>query len=218
MAAPMEGLGPYARLANTHSPSTIKQESITSDEGDAEHEDDDSYHLPAPSRTRNRHGYARGRRHKHTDSASTTSFLMHDDVDAEEQDWPVNNATKLKGTLWPGMDIFDSATPDMRRKRNQKKNAKVLIALQNNSELITPIEWVFDVNGVLQKEREITGIPESDDLIEGESEPEPDAQEKKRARRRPRPALIKKEPNTGRTTRNSRPPPRASTSRNGRGK
>ncbi|EME39619.1 hypothetical protein DOTSEDRAFT_75313, partial [Dothistroma septosporum NZE10] len=101
------------------------------------------------------------------------------------------------------MDIFDSATAEMRRKRNQKKHASVLRSLQATSEVVEPTESVWDTEGILRKERLITGSPASDDsLIEGESEPEPEIMEKKRTRRRARPALVEKDVNTGRILRN----------------
>jgi hypothetical protein len=42
------------------------------------------------------------------------------------------------------MDIFDSATPETRRKRNQKKTTSVILQLQATSEIVTPTELIFD--------------------------------------------------------------------------
>ena len=33
---------------------------------------------------------------------------------------PMNDKLALKGVIWPGMDLFDSATLKNKRKRNQK--------------------------------------------------------------------------------------------------
>lgn len=122
----------------------------------------------------------------------------------EEPDDRGSNANTVtpKGVQWPGMSMFDSATPEMKRKRNQKKSTNVLKQLEAASAVIVPNEHVFDATGVLRTTRVITGEPESSDsLIEGESEPEMDVQERKRPRRRPRAALAEKHVNTGRVSR-----------------
>ncbi|KAM3414984.1 hypothetical protein BST61_g10121 [Cercospora zeina] len=169
----------------SNSPSTIKQESVSSFEDD----DDDIYEPIA----------GRPPRRRANNSMSALSQL--DEMSDLGED-AANDNTKLKGIIWPGMDIFDSATPDMKRRRNQKKDARVLRALQATSEIVEPTECVYDTTGELRREREITGLPPSeDDLIEGESEPEPDEQEKRRPRRNTRQPLVKKEPNSGRVTR-----------------
>lgn len=173
----------------------VKQESMSSfsDNDDDDDDDDDSYVVePRPRRPA-------ARRRQHNGSGSLGS-LMDDDASVDEMP---NDETKLKGIRWPGMDIFDSATAEMRRKRNQKKHASVLRSLQATSEVVEPTESVWDTEGILRKERLITGSPASDDsLIEGESEPEPEITEKKRTRRRARPALVDKDVNTGRILRN----------------
>lgn len=119
--------------------------------------------------------------------------------------------TKLKGVVWDGMGLFDSATPDMRRKRNQKKAVSVVEQLQATSEVVEATECVFDAEGVLRRERPITGNPEEEDgmsPLKGESEPEPESppppKKKKAATRKPRAALAEKDVNTGRTTRRRR--------------
>lgn len=179
----------------------IKQESFDTSASDEEDEDYDF--MPGRAQP--------ARRRHHYPSESVHSMLGEDDS-------LVNDNTKLKGVLWPGMDLFDSATPEMRRKRNQKKNVSVLQSLQATSEIVEPTECVFDREGVLRKEREITGNPESeDDLIEGESEPEPEFTEKKRARRRPRAAMVEKDVNSGRTLRSRRQPHHPTGARRSRG-
>ncbi|CAK1368062.1 unnamed protein product [Cercospora beticola] len=169
----------------SNSPSTIKQESVSS----FDDEEDDVYEPLA------------GRNSRRRANNSISVFSQMDEISDFGEDI-VNDNTKLKGVIWPGMSIFDSATPDMKRRRNQKKDARVLRALQATSEIVEPTECVYDTAGELRRERDITGLPPSeDDLIEGESEPEPEEQEKKRPRRNGRQALVKKEPNTGRVTR-----------------
>jgi hypothetical protein len=57
------------------------------------------------------------------------------------------------------MDIFDSATPEMKRVRNQRKDSSVLESMMAASEEITPIEWVFNADGVFKNSRDIFGPP-----------------------------------------------------------
>lgn len=128
----------------------------------------------------------------------------------EEQDPldPPNDMARLKGDIWPGMDIFDSATPEMRRKRNQKKAFSVIVQLQATSEIVTPTELIFDHAGEFKKERVISGEPNSaDSPLRGETTPEPDEPPvKKRAttRRRPKTVLAERDPNGGRNLRSNR--------------
>jgi hypothetical protein len=115
---------------------------------------------------------------------------------------PITDIMIPKGVQWPGMAMFDSATADMKRKRNQKKSTNVVKQLQATSEVIEPNELVFDAEGTHRKTRLITGEPESSDsLIEGESEPEVEAVERKRPRRRTRQPLTEKNVNTCRPSR-----------------
>jgi len=82
-----------------------------------------------------------------------------DDVD---QPMP-NECNKLKGIYWPGMDIFDSATPDMRRKRNQKKDISVVEQLEASSREVEASELIFTPDHFsFKKKRDISGLPEED--------------------------------------------------------
>ncbi|KAF2157118.1 hypothetical protein K461DRAFT_317266 [Myriangium duriaei CBS 260.36] len=84
-----------------------------------------------------------------------------DGADADED----NRSTeynRLKGVLWPGMDMFDSATPDMKRRRNQKKSLDVVDRLEAQSKEIEATEVVYSAEGIAQKARPITGFPHSD--------------------------------------------------------
>jgi hypothetical protein len=60
------------------------------------------------------------------------------------------------------MDIFDSATPEMRRKRNQKKATSVIVQLQATSKIVIPTELIFNNLGQFKKERVISGEPNSE--------------------------------------------------------
>lgn len=65
----------------------------------------------------------RGRRKQPSTNGLQSSFVGDNDVEFDDAS---NGNTKLKGVLWDGMGMFDSATPDMRRKRNQKKATSVV--------------------------------------------------------------------------------------------
>lgn len=113
-------------------------------------------------------------------------FVDHDDVgglpgpDKERTD----EIARLKGVLWPGMDIFDSATEQMKRKRNQKKDESILRMMERTSLGVEPTELVFSPTGILRKQRVISGNVEDDSPLKGES-PIP-----KRRSTRPRRGLL----------------------------
>ncbi|KAI5282109.1 hypothetical protein KEM54_002971 [Ascosphaera aggregata] len=92
---------------------------------------------------------------------------------------------KLKGILWPGMDIFDSATEQMRKKRNQKKDDSVLKRMEITSKTIEPTEQVFSPCGTLQVERVITGNPDDYSPIKGETPIPPPSKKRSIRTRRP---------------------------------
>lgn len=77
--------------------------------------------------------------------------------------------TRLKGVLWPGMDIFDSATEQMRRKRNQKKDESILKMMEKTSLCVEPTELVFSPTGILRKQRVISGNIEDSSPLKGET-------------------------------------------------
>ncbi|CAL5868440.1 uncharacterized protein PFLUO_LOCUS2665 [Penicillium psychrofluorescens] len=90
-----------------------------------------------------------------------------DDIDSDKE--RSDEMTRLKGVLWPGMDLFDSATKQMRRMRNQKKGEDVLKMMEMKSLCVEPTELVFSPKGTLRKEREITGNIEDYSPLKGES-------------------------------------------------
>lgn len=77
--------------------------------------------------------------------------------------------TRLKGILWPGMDLFDAATEQMKRKRNQKKDSSVLKKMEKTSQSVEATEMVFSPNGTLRRERYIDGNVDETDLLPGET-------------------------------------------------
>lgn len=68
---------------------------------------------------------------------------------------------KLKGIIWPGMDLFDSATPDQKRKRNQRKDDAAIDLLKGTSQNVTATEQVWGPSGDIRKERDIYASPSS---------------------------------------------------------
>lgn len=76
---------------------------------------------------------------------------------------------RLKGVLWPGMDVFDSATEHMRRKRNQKKDQNALRKMEETSLCVEPTELVFSPSGILRKERVINGNVDDYTPLKGET-------------------------------------------------
>ncbi|KAI5199708.1 hypothetical protein AUEXF2481DRAFT_31436 [Aureobasidium subglaciale EXF-2481] len=87
--------------------------------------------------------------------------------DAEEDD-----TSKLKGIVWPGMGLFDAATPELKKKRNQKKDVSVNDRLAAMSEIVQQNEMIFSPSGRLCKVRTISGQPQAeDDVLPGEEQP-----------------------------------------------
>ncbi|EXJ65492.1 hypothetical protein A1O7_01833 [Cladophialophora yegresii CBS 114405] len=77
---------------------------------------------------------------------------------------------KLKGIVWPGMDLFDAATQEMQQKRNQKKDASVLRRMERLAGLVEPTEVVYSPNGDnMLKARHIDDLEDASSLIEGET-------------------------------------------------
>lgn len=105
-------------------------------------------------------------------SSQPTSALEHESDDANgthdldtEMSIPCDEGSAqspvLKGVQWPGMDIFDSASPEAQRKRNQKKNISVIAQMELNSTSVEPLERIYWPEGRLKMERIITGNVES---------------------------------------------------------
>ncbi|PLB36629.1 uncharacterized protein BDW47DRAFT_132644 [Aspergillus candidus] len=121
--------------------------------------------------------YGLARKHIHTTTPSPPSLARQlsydpftDDTDGVEEDKErADEIARLKGVLWPGMDIFDSATEHMRRKRNQKKDEAILKMMEKTSLRVEPTELVFSPSGVLRKQRVISGNVEDSSPLKGET-------------------------------------------------
>ena len=72
----------------------------------------------------------------------------------------------LKGVKWPGMSIFDSASLQAQRLRNQKKDGSILEQMEHNSVVVEQTERIYWPDGSLKMERLITGNVESSPLKE----------------------------------------------------
>ena len=75
----------------------------------------------------------------------------------------------MKGTIWPGMDLFDAATEAMRKKRNQRKDGSVVRRMERLSALVEPTEVVYSPGGNIRKARHIDDLEDTSSLIDGES-------------------------------------------------
>ena len=97
-----------------------------------------------------------------TQGSSAASLSLDNDALSNEDDFFLADSAKLKGVFWPGMDIFDSATPEMRRKRNQKKDVSVIEQLESNSLEVEPTEVIYAPDGTQWRSRTISGMPYDD--------------------------------------------------------
>lgn len=97
----------------------------------------------------------------------------------------VADCSKLKGVLWPGMDLFDSATLDQKKKRNQRKDGSVVKRLERDSTVVEATEFVWSPLGNLKKSLAITGEPEEDDeyMLSSPVKPSPRKYTRKRETR-----------------------------------
>ncbi|MCJ1288875.1 hypothetical protein MMC34_000406 [Xylographa carneopallida] len=121
--------------------------------------------LPVPTAFQQMPQVRRTTRGYSVDGVSNGSVGIDTDGIEEEED-KTSECTKLKGICWPGMDIFDSASPDTRRRRNQKKDGAVLEQMKANSAEVEPTELIFYSGGQLKKSRYITGQVESSPVKE----------------------------------------------------
>ena len=121
-----------------------------------------------------------------------------------------SQSTQPKGPQWPGMAMFDSASPETQRKRNQKKEFTVLGQMEQDSLDIQQVEQIYFPDGSLKKERPITGNVESSSPVKAQSP-------RGKGRRGRRIALGEIDGNVARTTRAARRlQPTASVGRSGR--
>lgn len=90
-----------------------------------------------------------------TNNSSISTPWRTDENDASNQKLP--DSAKLKGIYWPGMDLFDSATPEMKRMRNQRKDGTLLEMMMVKSAQIEPNEVSYMPSGEFRASRNIFG-------------------------------------------------------------
>ncbi|KLU84675.1 hypothetical protein MAPG_03714 [Magnaporthiopsis poae ATCC 64411] len=88
------------------------------------------------------------------DGSSFDGTLSLENFELEDDD-----TVKLKGVTYPGMAGFDAATPEQRRKRNQKKDKSVVESMRETSESIEPLEYIWDGLGNFKRSRDIYASP-----------------------------------------------------------
>jgi hypothetical protein len=108
-----------------------------------------------------------------------------------------SETSKPKGVPWPGMHLFDAATAEVRRRRNQKKDGSALMQMEKTSKNVHPTEVVYSEEWTAIKQRPITGMVEDSSPLKGES-PLP-----KKTVRRKRQALAEISANTPRNAKRS---------------
>lgn len=79
------------------------------------------------------------------------------------------------------MNLFDAATPEEQRRRNQKKDGSVVKIMERLSKLVEPTETVYGLDIVMRKQRHIDDLEDNSSLIEGET---PVPKSKSRAKRK----------------------------------
>lgn len=66
---------------------------------------------------------------------------------------------RLKGTCWPGMNLFDAANQEMKRMRNQRKDKSVIDQMEAFSATISRDEYVYNLDFDLERIRDVYGSP-----------------------------------------------------------
>lgn len=67
----------------------------------------------------------------------------------------LSDAAILKGIIFPGMDIFDSATDQARKIRNQKKNGQIQAQMLATSRDTEPIQMSYHPDGKFRESRDM---------------------------------------------------------------
>ncbi|KAF3762548.1 hypothetical protein M406DRAFT_332928 [Cryphonectria parasitica EP155] len=116
---------------------------------------DDAYHTPMSKQAQ---------RNYHLPESPQAIAYLNDVLVADgEGDGDGSSTPKLKGAFWPGMRIFDAATPEMRRMRNQKKHHSVLENMVMTSESVEQTEYVWNEDlGEIERTRNVYDSPSID--------------------------------------------------------
>lgn len=108
-----------------------------------------------------------------------------EDLGLEEDFMP--RTPELKGIYYPGMSLFDSASPDAQRKRNQRKDESLIAQIEQESLEVECNEYIYWPDGALKMCRFITGDVQSSPLKE--DTPPPPLPPKARRGRKPKGAV-----------------------------
>lgn len=97
-----------------------------------------------------------------SDITADTSLIGIPDLPEGSTAEDAHNAKFKKGEWLKGMDVFDAASQEDRRKRNQRKDPSVLAKMQHNSGLVAQTETVCDLQFNKQRERNVYDEPSID--------------------------------------------------------
>ncbi|KAK4227494.1 hypothetical protein QBC38DRAFT_364098 [Podospora fimiseda] len=126
-----------------------------------------------------------------------TSELAPERQHISDDDGDLN---KLKGIIYPGMGLFDSASEYQKRRRNQRKDESVLKNMIETSATITATECVWDEDGDLRRKRDIYATPSVEGTPERVLEEREKEKKKKRVRRTIAPTVRRTSARTARKT------------------
>ncbi|KAL8705741.1 MAG: hypothetical protein Q9201_001175 [Fulgogasparrea decipioides] len=118
------------------------------------------------------------------DGAAQPSFILPPPSDKrrrqsgiEENPEPekefIPQTPELKGVYYPGMSLFDSASPEAQRKRNQRKDESLVAQIQRESLEVECNEYIYWPDGSLKMCRFITGDVQSSPFKEDTPPPPP---------------------------------------------
>ena len=91
----------------------------------------------------------------------------------ETEEGPILRTPELKGVYYPGMSLFDSASPEAQRKRNQRKGESTIAQIEQESREIECNEYIYWPDGTLKMCRFITGDAQTSPLKEDTPQPLP---------------------------------------------
>lgn len=91
----------------------------------------------------------------------------------ETEETAAPRTPELKGIYYPGMSLFDSASAEAQRKRNQRKNESIVVQIQQESLEVECNEYIYWPDGSLKMCRFITGDVQSSPLKEETPPPPP---------------------------------------------
>ncbi|KAG6362825.1 hypothetical protein INS49_007919 [Diaporthe citri] len=167
-------LRPNPNLWHLHAPRDNSFETLY---GTPSYNDHSAYPLPDSPQSS---AYIKRETSRSGTETANTSFLAEA---ADVDDGDCGDASKLKGTIYPGMGLFDAATPLQKRKRNQKKHASVVRNMEITSASIGPEEEVWDITmSEVTRTRNVYDSPSIDGSPDSKDEL-PSTTKKRRSRR-----------------------------------